>query len=133
MVLVSALSCDEDVSVFGIVTTCQVAELGTADTTFSQESLQKGVEATTFSQESLQTGVEATTFSKESAQTGVEETTFSQESSQTGVEAPGMVSTALLLITASPTATSVVSCGFSLLVLGWLGPGWESENASCLS
>ena len=48
------LSCDEDVSVCGIVTTCLVAELGAADTTvtFSQESSQTGVEATTFSQES---------------------------------------------------------------------------------
>ena len=87
----SALSCDEDVSVCGIVTTCQVAELGVADTTFSQESL------------------------------------------QTGVEPPEVVSMALLLITASPTATSVVSCGFSLLFWGWLGPGCESENASRLS
>ena len=95
MVVVAALSCDEDVSVCGIVTTCQIAELGAADTTFSQESLQTGVEATT----------------------------FSQESSQTGVEASEVVSTALLLITTSPTATSVVSCGFSLLFLGWLGPG----------
>ena len=119
MVVVAALSCDEDVSVCGIVTTCQVAELGATDTTFSQELLQTGVEAATFSQESSQTGVEATT--------------FSQESSQTGVEASEVVSIGLLLIIASPTATSVVSCRFSLLFFGWLGPGCESENASRLS
>ena len=33
MVVVAMLSCDEDVSVCGIVTTCLVAELGAADTT----------------------------------------------------------------------------------------------------
>ena len=75
MMVVAALSCDEGVSVCAIVTTCQVAELGAADTTFSQESSQTGVEANTVSQ-------------------------------------------VLLLITASPTATSVVSCGFSLLFSG---------------
>ena len=91
------------------------------------------MEATTFSQESSQTGVEATTFSQESVQTGVEATTFSQESSQTGVEASEVVSTASLLIRASPTATSAVSCGFSLVFLGLLGSGSESENASRLS
>ena len=111
MVVVTAVSCEEDVSVCGIVVTGQVAELGAADTTFSQESTQTGVDPTTFSQESLQTGVEATT--------------FSQESLQTGVEASEVVSTASMLIAASPTATSVVSCGFSLLFLGWLGPGCE--------
>ena len=90
MMVVAALSCDEGVSVCAIVTTCQVAELGAADTTFSQES----------------------------SQTGVEANTVSQVSSQTGVEASEVVSTALLLITASPTANSVVSCGFSLLFSG---------------
>ena len=70
MVVIVAVSCKEAVSVCGIVATGQVAELGAADTTFSQESTQTGVDATTFSQESSQTGVEATTFSQESLQTG---------------------------------------------------------------
>ena len=115
------LSCDENVSVCGIVTTCLVAELGAADTTV------------TFSWESSQAEVEATTFSQESSQIGVEATTYSQESSQTGVEASEVVSTASLLIRASPTTTLAVSCGFSLVFLGWLGPSSESENAPRLS
>ena len=109
------------------------SQTGVEATTFSQESSRTGVVATTFSKESWQTEVETTTFSQESSQIGVEATTFSQESSQTGVEASEVVSTASLLIRASPTATSAVSCGFSLVFLGWLGPGSESENAFCLS
>ena len=82
MVVVAMLSCDENVSVCGIVTTCLVAELGAADTTvtFSRESSQAEVEVTTSLQESSQTGVEATTFSQESSRTGVVATTFSKES-----------------------------------------------------